>query len=259
MSVPIEGEVVPNKREVVPVSKKRVVSSMVLLLLVSFGVSSAQGSIILDNYWGGAVRNANPDTYGDVLQPRGSHLYEVDGMEVTSKASLLTVRIYGQYFSQSSVTPGGDLYISSNGWEVSNKSDPAHYKTDTFKRSEGWNYVVSLATGKVYALDFNKIEMSSGSSGSVYRKDQAWRGGYGNLLSQGTVTLTNNALTFTFDKSALNLKDSFGLHWTMQCGNDVVEGAGSSSPVPAPPAIVLLLSGLVGMGIFRKKFQNSAE
>ena len=44
----------------------------------------------------------------------------------------------------------------------------------------------------------------------------------------------------------------FGFHYTMTCGNDVIEGA-ASAPMPEPGTVFLLGAGLIAMAGFGRK------
>ena len=97
--------------------------------------------------------------------------------------------------------------------------------------------------------------MTGAPSGYAYRADQAWKGGYGNPVP-GNVTgsINSSGITYNFDTTHLGLGNEFGLHWTMQCGNDVIEGS-DAVQVPEPATIILLGAGLVGLagGLRRRK------
>ena len=103
----------------------------------------------------------------------------------------------------------------------------------------------------LYSLDYGKIQYTDAGSGYIYRTDQAWRGGAGNYIGAASQIddPLNNQLTFTFNTGNLDW-ENIGLHWTMKCGNDVIEGA---APVPEPSTMLLLGSGLVGLWGIRKK------
>ena len=212
---------------------------MTLLLFVCPGQAvmiddHAGGSI----YWGGKYVNIKPPKYGDVIGRRSA----VDQMEVTMNDDIMTVTITGPYFfnylhniKRTQDAPPGDLYISSKGWKVSG-SPP--YTKDTFTSSEGWDYVVSLENKKVYQLTFSDIVMTSALPYTTkYRADQAWRGGYGKALDDAIVTLSETGLTFIFSVRNMRLESEIGLHWTMKCGNDIIEGSALIPPIAiAPPA-----------------------
>ncbi len=65
----------------------------------------AHASIINDVYWGGSTVHTTPTRYRDVIQPAGSHDFNVDGMQVTKSEGRMSVRLYGSDFSSSSPVP----------------------------------------------------------------------------------------------------------------------------------------------------------
>ena len=217
-------------------------------------------------YWGGRVAGASSIAYGDVI---GSPYFNVDQMIVTHSGRDWTVTLVGPYFgyhNDQNADGGlpyrfgpGDLYINSNGW-VATQGPAGHYETDTFAQSEGWNFVVTKNTEDqwgLYSLDYSKIQYTNAGSGYIYRTGQAWQGGAGGYIGAARIDdHLNNQLTFTFNTGTFDWTN-IGLHWTMQCGNDVVEGA---APVPEPSTMLLLGSGLVGLwGIRKKRKGHRAE
>jgi hypothetical protein len=245
-----------------------IVVSLFCFLTTAF----AQTAAISDQYWGGNSGKHRKDSLGSAS--------EVTGMEVVADEEKITVTIKGPFFYNyihhvkgAHKTPPGDLYISSAGWKVKGK---APYANDTFTRDEGWDYVVSLFDKAVYKLDWSKIEWTRPKPGSViYRRDQAWRGGYGGFVSWADIQLTDKSLVISFPLNPL-LQEIFpssdqatgtdsaignageedgesvnfltmGLHWTMMCGNDIIEGEfalpatvyaeseeGEEIPIPRP-------------------------
>ena len=189
----------------------------------AFVINDTKGSGQL--YWGGNYVNVKPAEQGDVIGKRSA----VDRMEVKLADDVMTVTITGPYFlnyvhnlRRAGGTPPGDLYISSKGWKV---NGTAPYKDDVFEASEGWDYVVSLKDQAVYRLSFSDVEMTYlRPSVSKYRAGHAWRGGYGEFVDKANVVLTDSGLTFTFNISKMDLGPDIGVHWTMKCGNDIIDG-----------------------------------
>jgi hypothetical protein len=231
------------------------ISLLLTLALVTSGfavtIADRSGGAI---YWGGKYVNIKPSHYGDVIGRRSA----VDQMEVTMTNDIMTVKITGPYFfnyihniKRTQDAPPGDLYISSKGWKV---SGTAPYTKDIFEASEGWDYVVSFENKKVYKLNFSDIRMTSALPYvGKYRAHQAWRGGYGESIDDADVILTDSGLTFTFSVRNMKLESEIGVHWTMKCGNDIIEGSALIPPIalamadpasaetilPAAPADVL--------------------
>ncbi|MES9857878.1 MAG: hypothetical protein ABW166_14960 [Sedimenticola sp.] len=43
------------------------------------------------------------------------------------------------------------------------------------------------------------------------------------------------------------------IHWTMTCANDIIQAKASVSAVPIPPAAILMISGLAGLGLLGRR------
>ena len=249
--------------------KKYFLGFWAIMVVLSF--SSGAGAIAIGSfitiddqigssqvYYGGSIK-PGATSYDDVI---GIPNFSVDSLKASliENGTKIQVVLQGDYFGTDyakETSPWGhigDLYISSRGWKVDSPADNARF--DTFKQSEGWDYVVSKATGttgKIYALNFGSIT-PSGNEGhwSGYRTDQAYTGGYGDEKGSATWELdsTNKTLTIKFDSLGMD-PSAIGYHWTMACGNDVVEGGGT--PVPEPGTLVLLGLGFLGLVVSRLK------
>jgi hypothetical protein len=222
---------------------RRVICSVVCLLTATLLCVTIAQAVVIDDrsggtiYWGGKYVNVKPSAYTDSIG-RGS---AIDQMEVIMNNDVLTVKITGPYFfnyahklKRAQDVPPGDFYISSQGWKVSGTPP---YTKDIFEASEGWDYVVSLKNKKVYTLKFSDIVMTSATThGGKHRAHQAWRGGYGKALDDAAVTLTDSGLTFIFSVRNMRLGSEIGVHWTMKCGNDIVEGSAFIPPIAMAPS-----------------------
>ena len=252
-----------------------IVGLILLGILVGPVAARAQTTVIDDTrggattYYGGTAV-PSPSVYAnqDAI-PGGTLQWDVDRMEVTDTGTKIQVKVIGPWFSPT-FNPGtdlfynsGDLYLSSTGWKHTN--DSPHFPTDTFTQGEGWDFVVTdrftptpgiaIYESGVYALDFNSLKMTDPTYAlSLGRADQAYHGGYGTKVEDATITF-NSGLgadsyrLFEFDKF---LSGDVGLHWTMYCGNDVVEG--QATLVPEPGSLLLLGLGLTGLCLYRRRW-----
>jgi hypothetical protein len=274
---------------------RALVASVLAATAASLWAAPASADVISigDDYVGGiaasktssgysAVSSSSPyyqvDRIGDA-----SH-YEVYGMTVTYDygANSLSVAVESSYFDNvgSDGTTLGDLFISSDGWNMGSQSSP--YKTDTSTTGEDWEYVlvVDNRTGAtsgnltLYRVSDGTIKLTSVPSGYICRAEQeaTFTANSGaTAVATGTWSITNNSgdhdfLTFnvalsgtTWSGTTWSLLDAgsagLGFHWAMTCGNDTIEGF---APVPEPATVVLFGAGLAGAAALRRRRARKA-
>lgn len=267
---------------------KSIVAGATLVFAVSASASSISPTdfttqTINDNYIGAG---ASGDVYGSTSK------YNIDKMTVKRQGTTMTVDIFTSFWNDvSSSIKFGDLFMATgngndNPW---NPYGSGKHKYDRSSSSNNhntgtnWNYVYDLeggrsgssGTGKLKS-GFNRSDLYTstnlmGSSG--HRYDQAvrlrdrshqtthstsnWSIGSQKYYINGT-SYKNLRLTFDVAGTALATAHQIAFRWTMTCANDIIEGLVSvapgdtTTPIPAPQTIALMLLGLAGLS-FRKK------
>lgn len=250
-------------------------SSLAALLLAS---SASATTTIVDGYHGGTANNpfwANSDVIG-----LNEH-WDVNKMEVTldTENNLVTVAVFSQFFDNVGRrgVELGDLFISTNGW---NPFGTAPYNQDDASNGEQWELAAvlddhgpSLPTSEelgvsylgksgslaVYEVLPGNIELANLPGGDFRQGQEAqYNPGQQAALFTGRWEITDilndpyDVLTLTFAVSPdfFSLFTNFGFHWTMTCGNDVIEGG---AEVPEPATVALMGLGLMGLLPRRKK------
>lgn len=255
---------------------------------------SQAATVIQDVFWGAGVDgevntgdNVNlPAKSGDVYDlsqpdPLVKSKLDIDSVEATLTQNLLAVVIKSSLYFSSYLKPlgdvarvsdaPGDLFLSTTGWSPAGNATN-HYGTDDSTNGTTWNYVISLSD------IYNDNTILSGGAilyktadgdigyGSSRTAQEVYASFDGDVTSYGTGNWSyikeatgEMSLLITMDLSELlgidwDGKSALGFHFTMDCGNDVIEG--SIAPVPLPSACLLLGSALVGlMGVARRRIR----
>ena len=227
---------------------------------------------------------ASPAKSGDVYDPNLTNTiegfgYDISGMDVSILNGTLTVIIYsnkdnyfGKWLLNKSAYAPGDLFLSTTGWDpVESDPDPdgngvQNYNSDGKGVGTNWNFVVAL--NGLYDIDGSRQDdgtatLYSTSAGSIEygtarNAQEAWFIPSTGATSVGAggwqIVSPANAnpyllITTSLTTEMQNVRE-WGLHWTMACANDVIEG---SYPVPEPATVLLFGAGLAGLAAFGRR------
>lgn len=225
---------------------KKVLSILAVVTLLIGLAGMAQAYTITDEYVG-----EDDHGYGDVIGDVDD--FGIDEMEVELVGTDMTVKVKtgfteGVYFGQQ--INFGDLFISTNGWTP----------------EETWEYVFDVDAGNLYDIRSpqaqDKILLAEDvmGSGVIYRNGQEVlinNDGLEASSDGGSAGRDGEYYVMQFDVSEMidDLGSSYklGLHWSMTCANDVIEGEFDPA-IPEPSTVLLLGAGLLGIvGIVGRK------
>jgi hypothetical protein len=242
-------------------SQKLNAAAMMLAVGLCMASTSAQAApiIIEDNYIGGSP--TSPAWVGQDIVGNAAH-YDVSKLEISfASDNTMIVDVYSRYFDNigDGNTQLGDLFISSNGYQGDGEVWEYALKLDSYRPTTG-SGAISL-----YNVLAGNIQ-NSFAPGYIYRAGQevqytgtgqtALATGGWSLNNIGGTTDTDDYLRFTIAYDFGDV-DTYGLHWGMTCGNDVIEGAAT---VPEPPTMLLFGIGLIGLGgALRQRMQPNND
>jgi hypothetical protein len=250
----------------------KITTAAVALFALSATVGSAHAASFSfgDDYWGGT-----PSAGGDT-EVIGGARYAISGMTVDVVGANLTVTIDTAYADNigtgntfmGSLLLGDTAKLNLAGTSPSHVSDKFVNDTDRFEYAfdfDGDNTAIRAGNGagSLFKLkgDGSDVQLSSGA---IFREGHAIdRTGGDDTGVNGTWQIGAGKVIFSIENffSVGNFATGLTLAWTMSCANDVIIasianpgfGPDQGTDVPLPAGIVLLASGLAGMGVISRK------
>ena len=242
--------------------------------LVGLSMSS-QAYMLADTYIGGDDHN-----YGDVIGQKS--LFDVHGLNVSYSGTNVTVDIFTNFASSASIGSypsltrnglgigSGDLFLSNSYSPYGSSSNG--YLNDKASNGNFWTYGLSIdnaysetgGSASLYALngatnDANALLSEDFLSGGTFRNGQevavdtnSQSVGLVNTTGSWSVDQIAKKISFSFDTAGTDLLSSgeLALHWSMLCGNDVIEGFVDAPTQVSEPS----LAGLFGLGLLGLAF-----
>jgi hypothetical protein len=248
---------------------KKNIAMLAVLSAVSIaaaGAGQASSVTVADTYVGGNL-SSGVDSLG------GSH-FEVSGLTATRTGNSLSVVISTNYanFVGDSATQIGSLFIG-NAANLNLAGTGPDYNTDTFVAdTDRYGYVFDYdiansavtggasGAGTLYSLagDGSDVRLSFGNVKRTLQAVDRTGGtatGTVGTWAIGAGTVTYNIADFF---AIAGMPTSLTLAWAMSCANDIILTtvnlpADQSPDVPLPAGLLLLGSGLGGLGFLSRR------
>ena len=247
----------------------------VVSLMLFASQAAAITTTINDGYWGATETDRATNGARDVVGTFSA--FNIDKAVVSVTPSLLTIDIYTNFDptrrNTGDWTTGtdldidhGDLFLSTDGW---NPFGTGPYSSDDSSNGEDWELALVMddhegevgdsgtaglyAVGGILETDYPQ-HFREGQETQVDVQESKYIGaGRWQYLANDPYAILRYTIAWT---TVAPLMDGYelGIHWTMTCGNDVIEGGAA---VPEPGTMALLGMGLLGAVPLRRK--NKAQ
>ncbi|MEW6428967.1 MAG: PEP-CTERM sorting domain-containing protein [Thermodesulfobacteriota bacterium] len=214
--------------------------------------------------------NASPgDGIGVAVGPGlGGQAFDAEYLFYRMTGSLLSIGLQtGFDLGDGKVSSGGKDYYAGD-LALSFDSTPATYeyavdfglKTKDYSGNkvgdpadgidpEGF-YLVSAWNNNIAFTASTPFAMQSGTLQAGALVDNSWL--YNLDLQSHARIVTIDLSQVTALAGIIHTGFTLGAHWTMSCGNDVIEGSVPVAPVPEPATLLLFGIGLTGIAGFRR-------
>lgn len=249
---------------------KKILMALVLSGLTLTGVTVAQATTytFTDNYKDSSTPlntiYGATDSIGLDGDPHGK-TFDITQTKVTISGSQITFNLYSLdeagYFNIGMNIPGfglGDLFLDTKGGTTWNyavalqpTSDTTLYKvlntiSNGSTRTNQAAYYNPYSDAPEKGTDLVNAQGSWSIIGPVYSDGSQY------VPEQGITGPLYDYLSITIDLPTTVWNGApLGFHWTMACGNDVVQDV--VRPVPEPATMLLLGTGIVGLAGFARR------